>query len=109
MMAAPLGALVFLAGAPAAGHAKGGIFGLHTVGPFHGSEVRAHDGERWFGVYQRDSASSSTDVAGTIEVTPRVDEVADGEGEKTGRQVGFRPGATTPSGTLIFLARGGGD
>lgn len=83
-------------------------FSIVRAGQFHGEEVSAKDGERWFGVYREPGASRDSVVAeGRLKISAVHDEVLDKEGEATGKMIEFVPDTAQP-GELVFVVKGPG-
>lgn len=76
-------------------------FGLHPTGTFHGEEALARDGERWLAL--ESTPTGDRLVPTRVRLQTVVDEIVDGPGEATGREV-----VALASPTASMLLRGPG-
>lgn len=76
-------------------------FGLHPVGTLHGDEALVRDGERWLAL---ESTPTGTRLVPTrVRLDRVVDEILDGPGEATGREV---VALASPGATLLLRGPG---
>jgi hypothetical protein len=88
-----------LAGALSVSGSAGGSIELLLTGQFHGDEVSARSGERWFGVFPKKDGFELAEAV--IKVSLIEDPIVDEEGKKTGKVV-----STDKKEKPLFLVKG---